>query len=238
MSENEQGLRLALKRQHSSLHTAYHRVKDVEIELAKSNAAGVEQRDSLINAALNALQQLRLRLGAMHALKPDATKPVEDVLVVKKLQQSASAGILPASPVRTMAPRMDGFMERVADVVGFPPVSTAGYMSAAGYHPPAPQPVMPPVSHYWNQAVSRPAGDVSSGGRYELSPLSAAPSLPQTGSHMMGGGKAGPWLRVPQPAGGLSGTRSNDDLLSPIKPPTRSSLLYGSSPGSGTVNII
>ena len=158
-------LRAALKRQGASLNMAFHRVKDVELELTRANAAGVEQRETLVSAALIALQQLRGRLGTVYALRHDATKPIEEALVVKKMHQSASvpmlSGDLRLGPVIQKTARFDAFMERIADAVGMPMDS--------------PQRTLPPVSPYWSVASSRPPD----GGRMrELSPGVAMPRVP------------------------------------------------------------
>jgi len=190
MTENELQLRDALKRQHGSLNAAYHRVKDVELELTRAKAAGIEERETLVDVALRALQQLRTRLGYVHALRQDATKPVEEALVVRKasgedalvvkklLQQSASvpsiASVLPASPDMRGNARLEAFMERVADTVG---VSIGTIDSIGATHR-----TFPPVSPYWSVNSSRPTPDTPSGGRYrELSPV-AMPRVPKPGS--------------------------------------------------------
>ena len=77
--DKEQVLRTTVKQQHASLYAAYHRVKDVEVELQRSNGAAAEEREALVNTALNALHQLRVHLGSIHALKPEVTKPVDEV---------------------------------------------------------------------------------------------------------------------------------------------------------------
>ena len=112
--DKEQHLRMAIKQQHISLHAAFHRVKDVEGELSRAHGAAVEERDTLVTTALHALNQLRLHLGAIHNLRPEVTKPVDDVLVVKRaLKVSASVGQLP-SPGRVAGKPIEAFVSAVA----------------------------------------------------------------------------------------------------------------------------
>lgn len=89
-STNEGHLRVALKRQHNSLHNAYQKLKAVEAELVRSQGAAAEERESLVHASLNALQQLRNSLGAIHALRPEIAKPLDEALVVKHVQLHGS----------------------------------------------------------------------------------------------------------------------------------------------------
>jgi hypothetical protein len=152
--------------------------------LTRSKAAGIEERETLVNLALHALQQLRGRLGYVHALRQDATKPVEeallvrkaseDALVVKKLHQSASVPSTATGsvfPTSQGNPRLEAFMERVADSVG----SIGGPIGATHR-------TFPPVSPYWSVKSSRPTPDHPAGGRYrELSPV-AMPRVPKPGS--------------------------------------------------------
>lgn len=81
--ERERVLKETVKKQHSSLHHAYQRCKEVEMELARSQGSAAEQREALVGSALHALQQLRHHLGAIHALRPEAAKPLDDALNVK-----------------------------------------------------------------------------------------------------------------------------------------------------------
>lgn len=166
-SENELQLRAALKRQSVSLNSAYHRVKDVELELTRSNTAGAEQRDSLVNASLIALQQLRGRLGAVYALRQDATKPVEEALVVRKMHQSGSAPSLvhQLGHSTMQGAHFDAFMDRIADVVGVP------------HHPDVPQRPFAPASPLWSVASSRPTPDSAK----LLSPM-PMPRVPRPGA--------------------------------------------------------
>ena len=75
-AERERLLNEGLKRQHSSLHHAYHRCKEVEAELARSVGAAAEQREALVRSSLHALQQLRTHLGAIHAIRPEVRHPL------------------------------------------------------------------------------------------------------------------------------------------------------------------
>lgn len=77
--DKEQQLRTTVKQQHASLHAAYLRVKDAELELKRSQGAAVEERDALVQTALHALNTLRVHLGAIHALRPEVTKPIDEV---------------------------------------------------------------------------------------------------------------------------------------------------------------
>ena len=86
MGQSEQSLRAALRRQHGSLHTAFHRVKTVEGELARAHGTHAEEREGLVHSALHALGQLRHYLGAVHALRPEAARPIDEALVVKNLK--------------------------------------------------------------------------------------------------------------------------------------------------------
>ena len=221
MSENEQQLRAALKRQYNSLQAAYDRVKEVEGELSKANAASAEQREMLVTAALSALQQLRTRLGQMHGFRQEVTtKPVEEAIIVKKMTASASPrqgmmlhqsssmpvmvkgsasvpGMLPINPAVTPLapadpranPRLEAFMERVADTVGVNLASVAPAVSIS-----TPSRAFPPVSPYWSVTSSRPAPDVPGGGRYrELSPV-AMPRVPKPGGRQGSQGAHGTLL--------------------------------------------
>lgn len=143
-STSEAHLRVALKRQHGSLHYAYQRLKAVEAELVRSQGTAAEERETLVNAALNALQQLRNSLGAVHAIRPEIAKPLDEALVVKNvrlMRHSASSPGIGGSevggsgmqqqqqPVGTMMTgqeevigggrhQLDTFMHRIAATAG------------------------------------------------------------------------------------------------------------------------
>ena len=229
MSENERTLRVALKKQHNALHAAYHRVKDVESELQRSHGAASEERETLVSAALHALSSLRMRLGAVHAVRPGETKPVEDALVVKRaLHQSSSVGALlprqqqqqqqfsplpPASPPAHQATaRLEAFVERVADTVGLLSPSLSGSQHTT----------LPAVSQYWTQATSRPGPHGPRVSR-ELGSGPRVPQPPRPGSH----------TRIPQPVAVVVGGHDDDtSSLSPMKQASRLSLMRTLSPAS------
>jgi hypothetical protein len=100
-TERERSLKEAVRKQHASLHHAYHRCKEVEIELQRSQGAAAEQRDALVHSSLHALHQLRQHLGAIHALRPEVSKQLDEALYVKgalapsRLALSASLPHLP-----------------------------------------------------------------------------------------------------------------------------------------------
>ena len=81
-NEREHALRGTLRKQHASLHTAYQRVKMVEGELTRSQGVAAEERDLLARSALHALQQLRHHLGAVHALRPELVRSLDEALTV------------------------------------------------------------------------------------------------------------------------------------------------------------
>ena len=89
---------------HASLHQAYHRCREVqiepqpshpplpiaivpwphpsyrplqvEVELQRSQGAAAEQRDALVASALHALHSIRNNLGAIHAIRPEVATPL------------------------------------------------------------------------------------------------------------------------------------------------------------------
>ena len=193
-SETEIQLRDALKKQQNSLQNAFHRIREVELELSRTLAASAEQRETLVGAALSALQQLRGRLGAVHCIRPEVqrgelrevTKPVQDALVVRKMAKSESAGALlqPMSPIRPTA-RVDVFMQRVADAASL----VSGYPSPQQMQ----QTNFPPVSPYWNQAMTDP-----SSARGHRPPLNTPAAGPRSMGILLTGGAR---MRVPQPGG-------------------------------------
>ena len=83
--ERERKLKETIKKQQTSLNHAFHRCKEVEMELAQSRGSAAEQRESLVTSALYALQQLRHHLGAVHAVRPEATKSLDEALQVRQL---------------------------------------------------------------------------------------------------------------------------------------------------------
>jgi len=102
-AERERHLNEGLKRQHSSLHHAYHRCKEVEAELARSVGAAAEQREALVRSSLHALQQLRTHLGAIHAIRPEVTRPLDEALKITKPPTLTQAG-LPPGPYQSVWP--------------------------------------------------------------------------------------------------------------------------------------
>ena len=83
--ERERKLKETIKKQQTSLNHAFHRCKEVEMELAQSRGSAAEQRESLVTSALYALQQLRHHLGAIHAVRPEATKSLDEALQVRQV---------------------------------------------------------------------------------------------------------------------------------------------------------
>lgn len=77
--EKEQLLRSTIKQQQASLHAAFVRVNEVTVELQRAKGAAMEERDSLVHTALHALYQLRTHLGSIHALRPEVTRPIDEV---------------------------------------------------------------------------------------------------------------------------------------------------------------
>ena len=76
------------------------------MELARAQGAHIEERDSLVREALHALHQLRSHLGAVHAIRPEVAKPVDQALVVKNVRTGVTRDatrpeLMPTHPAYT-----------------------------------------------------------------------------------------------------------------------------------------
>jgi DNA repair exonuclease SbcCD ATPase subunit len=195
MSENEVAMRTALKRQNRSLHAAFLRVRDVEVELQRANMAGAAQREELVSTALFALSSLRSRLGSVHAIRPDASRvaAIDEAITVKQLAKSQSAG---SFSFRAHGPQSFSPPSRYE---ARPDFSRDGLMETPGFSPRSgQQSIISPVSPYWSQGLSRPSPPEKSARFRELSPIP--------------NGKPGAF-RVPQPG---SNHRSAHNLIAQI----------------------
>ena len=188
-------MRKALKAKQNSLQNAIHRVKEIESELRQAHGAHAESKEALTLAALNALSSLRMRLGSVHAVRPEALKPVDEAIKVKRLTISASMGSLPVGrdaaeyyypKDEAATPARSNFVERIVD--------TAGYASP-GRGAPTRTP-LPPVTGSPNWSPER-SQLVENGTRFQL-----RVDRPKS-------------LRVPNPPG-AGGLRADEDLLGPM----------------------
>ena len=121
IGSSENTMRDALRRQHNSLHTAFHRVKSVEGELARAHGAHAEEREALVSSALHALSQLRTHLGAVHALRPEVSRPLDEALMVKNLAHGDGMmmmGVPPSPPSTATRAQIEATMARMAETAG------------------------------------------------------------------------------------------------------------------------
>ena len=137
------------------------------MELQRSVGAAQEQREALVASALHALQQVRGHLGAVHALRAEAVKPLDEALHVKTAVVSSPSlpalnhggrGLPPRTALSKSADMMEHFFVKITQ-------ESAGLVKGA--------------SADWMQAASRPKpfrdrSDIGLGGRSETAPASPA----------------------------------------------------------------
>ena len=196
IAASERSLRKSLQGKQGSLLHALARVKEIEQELRNAHGVHAEQREALTLAALHALSSLRMRLGSVHAVRPEALKPVDEAIRVKRMTISHSTGALQmAGRAHTNSPTSPTFEDAATPArmtfTDHAP-ETGGFFSPKSALGGSPTRMLPPVSSpNWSPERSRRAGE---GGRLQL---------------MIDKPKG---VRVPQP----TGVRSDDDLLGPM----------------------
>jgi len=190
------------------------------MELARSHGAAAEQRETLVTTALHALQQLRGHLGAVHAIRPEAARPLDEALHVKPAlgagcglsdaasspQPPGSGGLGGALPpreglMRPSSGMMEQFLQRIANESA---LLVSGTLPAE-----------------WTQASSRPKPErlmtspAAAAGQHDAGyhPHAAVPSSPHSSMRRpwtttrpltpldvaFERSRAGNMLRVPQP---------------------------------------
>ena len=129
--------------------------------MQRAQGAAVQERDGLVSTALHALNQLRLHLGSIHALRPEVTRPVDEALVVKRaLKSSSSAHVLGGSqdlhgrtlsPMKGSVKRIEAFVDRVTETVSSARLGSLPVSLSAS---PTQMPELPPSPHRPPRAVS------------------------------------------------------------------------------------